>query len=164
MELMKEGGEEVGTPSKSISRRRRRRRRTTFSSAKQWRLRDEKRREAGLSVGIDQRPSWRLGCKIRSIHLESIPEEVEAPGSASRSELASSAMAELKSEQPSFTAQTESEDMENDQMSEDSKIRISIEKKTLAFKKSLLLEHIVHANLEDIHVEGDIDRYCNCNE
>ena len=57
MKLMKEGGEEVGTLSKSISRRRRRRGRTTFSSAKQWRLRDEKRREAGLSVGIDQRPS-----------------------------------------------------------------------------------------------------------
>ena len=33
MELMKEGGEEVGTPSKSV-RRRRRRGRTTFSSAK----------------------------------------------------------------------------------------------------------------------------------
>ena len=110
MELMKEGGEEVGTPSKSISRRRRKRGRTTFSSAKQRRLRDEKRREAGLSVGIDQRPSWRLGCKIRFIHLESIPEEVEAAGSASRSKLASSAMAELESEQPSFTAQTESED------------------------------------------------------
>ena len=54
MELMKEGGEEVGTPSKSISRRRRRRRRTTFSSAKQRRLRDQQRREAGLSDGIDQ--------------------------------------------------------------------------------------------------------------
>ena len=35
MELMKEGDEEVGTPSKSISKRRRRRGRTTFSSAKQ---------------------------------------------------------------------------------------------------------------------------------
>ena len=34
MELMKEGGEEVGTPRKSVSRRRRRRGRTTFSSAK----------------------------------------------------------------------------------------------------------------------------------
>ena len=159
MELMKEGGEEVGNPSKSVNRRRRRRGRTTFSSAKQWRMRDEKRREAGLSVGIDQQPSWRLGCKIRSIHLESILEEVEAAGRASRSELASSAMVELESEQPSFTAQTESEDTENDHISEDSEIRISIEKKTLAFKKSLLLEHIVYANLEDIHVEGDIERY-----
>ena len=54
MELMKEGGEEVGTPSKSVSRRRRRMGRMTFSSAKQWRLRDQKRREAGLSVRIDQ--------------------------------------------------------------------------------------------------------------
>ena len=159
MELIKEGGEEVGTPSKSISRRRRRRGRMTFSSAKQRRLRDEKRREAGLSVGIDQRPSWRLGCKICSINLESIPEEVEAAGSASRSELASSIMAELESEQPSFTSQTESEDTENDQISEDSKIRVSIENKTLAFKKLLLVEHIIHANVEDIHVEGDIDRY-----
>ena len=159
MELMKEGGKEVGTPSKSISRRRRRRGRTTFSSAKQRRLRDEKRREAGLSVGIDQWPSWRLGCKIRSLNLESIPEEVEAAGSASRSELASSAMAELESEQPLFTAQIESEDTENDQISEDSEIRVSIEKKTLAFKKLLLVEHIIHANVEDIHVEGDIDRY-----
>ena len=112
MELMKEGVEEVGNPSKSVSRRRRRRGRTTFSSAKQRRLRDEKRREAGLSVGIDQRPLWRLGCKICSIHLESIPEKVEATGSASRSELASSAMAELESEQPLFIAQTESEDRE----------------------------------------------------
>ena len=85
MELMKEGGEEVGTPSKSVSRRRRRRGRTTFSSAKQQRLRDQKRRETGLSVEIDQRPSWRLDCKIRSIHLESIREEVDAAGSASRS-------------------------------------------------------------------------------
>ena len=159
MELMKEGGEEVGTPSKSISRRRRRRGRTTFSSAKQRRLRDEKRREAGLSVGIDQRPSWRLGCKIRSLNLESIPEEVEAAGSASRSELASSAMAELESEQPSFTAQTESEDTESDQISEDSEIRVSVEKRTPAFKKLLLVKHIIHANLKDIHVKGDIDRY-----
>ena len=54
MELMKEGGEEVGTPNKSVSRRRRRRGRTTFSSAKQRRLRDQKRREAGFSVEIDQ--------------------------------------------------------------------------------------------------------------
>ena len=128
MELMKEGGEEVGTPSKSISRHRRRRGRTTFSSAKQWRLRDQKRREAGLSVGIDQRPSWRLGCKIRSIHLESIPEEVEVASSASRGELASSTMAELKSKQPSFTAQTESEDTENDRSSEDSEVRVRFEK------------------------------------
>ena len=147
MELMKEGGEEVGTPSKSVNRRRRRRGRTTFSSAKHRRLRDQKRREAGLSVGIDQRSSWRLGCKICSIHLESIPEEVEATGSVSRSELASSAMAELESEQPSFIAQTESEDIENDLISEDFEIRVNIEKKTLAFKKSLLLEHIVNANL-----------------
>ena len=43
MELMKKGGEEVGTPSKSISRHRRRRGRTTFSSTKQRRLRDEKK-------------------------------------------------------------------------------------------------------------------------
>ena len=75
------------------------------------------RREGGLSVGIDQRPSWRLGCEICSIHLESILEEVDAAGSASRSELASSAMAELESEQPSFIAQTESEDTENDLIS-----------------------------------------------
>ena len=147
MELMKEGVEEVGTPSKLVSRRRRRRERTTFSSAKQRRLRNQKRREASLSVGIDQRSSWRLGCKICSIHLESIPEEVEAAGSANRGELASSAMAELESEQPSFTAQTESKDTENDCNSEESKILVSIEKKILAFKKSLLLELIVNANL-----------------
>ena len=84
---------------------------------------------------------------------------MEAASSASRSELASSAMAELESEQPSFTVQTESEDTENDQISKDSEIRVSIEKKTLAFKKSLLVVHIIHANVEDIHVEGDIDRY-----
>ena len=83
MELMKEGDKKVGTPSSSVSKRRRRRRRTTFSSAKQRRLRDQKRREAGLSDGIDQRPSWRLGYKICSIHLESISEEEEAAGSAS---------------------------------------------------------------------------------
>ena len=76
--------------------------------------------------------------------MESILEEVEAAG---RSELASSAMAELESEQPLFTEQTESEDIENDLISEDSEVRVSIEKKTLAFKKSLLLEHIVNANL-----------------
>ena len=121
-------------------------------------------REAGLSVEIDQRPSWRLGCKICSIHLESILEEVEAVGNASRSELASSAMAKLESEQPSFTAQIELEDIDNNHIFEDSEIHVSIEKKTLAFKKSLLLKHIVNANLEDIHVEGDIARYCICNE
>ena len=159
MELMKEGGEDVGTLNKSIGRRRRRRGRTTFSSAKQRRLRDEKRREASLSVGIDQRPSWRLGCKIRSLNLESILEEVEVAGSASRSELASSAMAELESKQPSFTAQTESKDTESDQISEDSEIRVSIEKRTSAFKKLLLVEHIIHANVKDIRVKGDIDRY-----
>ena len=72
---------------------------------------------------------------------------MEGAGSASRSELASSAMAELESERPSFTAQTESEDIKNNRISEDSEIRVSIEMKTLAFKKSLLLEHIVNANL-----------------
>ena len=41
MELMKEGGKEIGTPSNSVSKRRRRRGRTTFSSAKQRRLRDQ---------------------------------------------------------------------------------------------------------------------------
>ena len=164
MELMKEEGEEVGTPSKLVSRRRRRRGRTTFSSAKQRQLRDQKRRKARLSVEIDQRSSWRLGWKICSIHLESIPEEVEVAGSASRSELASSAMAELKSEQPLFTTQTESEDTENNLISKDSEIHVSIEKKTLAFKKSLLLEHIVNAYLEDVHIEVDIARYCICNE
>ena len=128
MGLMKEGGEEVGTPSNSVSKRRRRRGRTTFSSAKQRRLRDQKRREAGLRDGIDQRPLWRLGCKIFSIHLESILEEKEAAGKASRGELASSAMAELESKQPSFTAQTKLEDTENDRSCEDSKVRISIEK------------------------------------
>ena len=124
-----EGGDkEVGTPSNSISKFRRRRGRTTFSSAKQRRLRDQKRREAGSSDGIDQQPSWRLGCKIRSIHLESILEEEEVAGSASRGELASSTMAELESKQPSFTAQNESEDTENDRSCEDSEVCVSIEK------------------------------------
>ena len=104
MELMKEEGKDVRTPSNSVSKRRRRRGRTTFSSAKQQRLRNQKRREAGSSDRIDQQPSWRLGCKIRSIHLESIPEEEEAASNASRGELASFAMVELESEQPSFTA------------------------------------------------------------
>ena len=73
MELMKEGGKEVGTPSNSVGKRRRRRGRTTFNSAKQRRLRVQKRREAGSSDAIDKQSSWRLGCKICSIHLESIP-------------------------------------------------------------------------------------------
>ena len=72
---------------------------------------------------------------------------MEAASSANRSELTSSTMAELESEQPSFTAQTKSEDTENDLISKDSEIRVSIEKNTLAFKKLLLLEHIVNANL-----------------
>ena len=87
-----------------------------------------KRREVGSSDGIDRAPSWRLGCKIRSIHLESIPEEEEAASSASRGELASFAMAELESEQPSFTAQSESEDTENDCSCEDFEVRVGIEK------------------------------------
>ena len=78
-----EKGKEVGTPSNLVSKRKRRKERTTFSSAKQRCLRDQKRREAGSSDGIDQQPSWRLGCKIRSIHLESIPEEEEVASSAS---------------------------------------------------------------------------------
>ena len=53
MELMKEGGKEVGTPSNSVGKQRRRRGRMTFSSAKQRRLRVQKRREAGSSDGID---------------------------------------------------------------------------------------------------------------
>ena len=88
MKLMKEGGKEVGTPSNSVSKRRRRRGRMTFSSAKQRRPRDQNRREAGSSDGIDRQPSWRLGCKIRSIYLESIPEEEEVASSASRGKLA----------------------------------------------------------------------------
>ena len=128
MEFMKEGGKEVGTPSNSVSKYRKRRRRTTFSSAKQRRLRDQKKREAGPSDRIVQRSSWRLGCQIRSIHLESIPEEEEAAGSTSRGKLASSTMVELESKQPSFSAQSESEDIENDHSCEDSKVRVSIEK------------------------------------
>ena len=53
--------------------------------------------------------------------------EEEAAGSASRGELASSAMAELESEQPSFTIQSESEDTEKDCSCEDSKVCVSIE-------------------------------------
>ena len=128
MELMKEGGKEVGTPNNSVSKRRRRRRTMTFSGAKQHQLRDQKRREAGSSDGIDQRSSWRLGYKICSIHLDSIPKEEEAASSASRGELASSAMAELENEQPLFTAQSESEDTENDHSCEDSEVCVSIEK------------------------------------
>ena len=70
MELMKEEGKEVGTPNNSVDKRRKRRGRTTFNSAKQWRLRIPKRREVGSNYKIDQQPSWRLGCKICSIHLE----------------------------------------------------------------------------------------------
>ena len=102
MELMKEGGKEVGTPSNSMGKRRRRKGRMTFSSAKQWRLRVKKSREAGSSDSIDKQPSWRLGCKICSIHLESIPKEEEVANSASRGELALIAMAKQESEQPSF--------------------------------------------------------------
>ena len=128
MELMKKGGKEVGTPSNSVSKHRRRKRRMTFSSAKQRRLRDQKRREGGSSDGIDQRPLWRLGCKICSIHLESILEEEEAASNASKGKLASSAMAEMENEQPSFIAQSESKDTENDRSCEDSEVCISIEK------------------------------------
>ena len=125
---MKEGGKEVGTPSNSVSKCRRRRRRTTFSSAKQRQLKDQKRREAGSNDGIDRRPSWRLDCKICSIHLESIPEEEEAASNATRGKLASFAMAELESKQPSFTAQSELDDTKNDRSCEDSEVHISIEK------------------------------------
>ena len=97
MELMKEGGKEVGTPSNSMGKRRRRRGRTTFNSAKQWRLRVQKRRKADSSDGIDKQLSWRLGCKIRSIHLESIPHEEDAASSASRGKLALTAMVEQES-------------------------------------------------------------------
>ena len=58
MELMKEDGKEVGTPSNLVVKWRRRRGRTTFSSAKQWRLRVQKRREASASDAIERRPSW----------------------------------------------------------------------------------------------------------
>ena len=91
-------------------------------------MRDQKRREAGSSDGIDRQLLRRLGCKIRSIHLESIPKEEEAVNNASRGELASSAMAELESEQPLFTAQSDSEDTENNCSCEDSKVHVSIEK------------------------------------
>ena len=97
MELMKEGGKEVGTPSNPMGKRRRRGR-TTFSTTKQRRMRVQKKIEAGSSDGIDRQLTWRLGCKICSIHLESIPEEEEAASSASRGELALTAMAEQKSE------------------------------------------------------------------
>ena len=63
-----------------------------------------KKKEVGSSDGIDKQPLRRLGCKICSINLESIPEKEEAATSASRGELALTAMAEEESEQPSFTA------------------------------------------------------------
>ena len=94
MELMKEGGKEVGTPSNSMGKRRRRRGRTTFNSAKQQRLSVQKRRKASTSDGIDRQPSWRLGYKICCIHLESIPKEKKDASSASRGELALITMAE----------------------------------------------------------------------
>ena len=53
MELIKEGGKEVGTPSNSIGKRRRRRGITTFNSAKLRQLRVQKRKKAGLSDRID---------------------------------------------------------------------------------------------------------------
>ena len=112
MELMKERGKEVGTPSNSMDKRRRRKGRMTFSSAKQWWVRVQKRREAGSSKNIDRQSSWRLSCKICSIHLESIPEEEEAASSASRGKLALTVMTKEESKQPSFTAQSDSKDME----------------------------------------------------
>ena len=81
MELMKEGGKEVGTLSNLLNKRRRRRGRMTFSSAKKRRLRVQKKREASSSDGINMQPLWRLSCKICSIHLESILEEEVAASS-----------------------------------------------------------------------------------
>ena len=109
---MKEGGKEVGTLSNSVGKRRRRRGRTIFSSAKQRQLRVQKRREACSNNTIDRQLLWRLGCKIRSIRLESIQENEEAASSVSRGELALTVMVEQESEQPSFTAQTDSKDTE----------------------------------------------------
>ena len=71
---------------------------------------------------------WRLGCKICSIHLESILEEEEAVSSASRRVLTLTAMAKEKSEQPSFITQADSEDTKNKHTHEDFEVNVSIEK------------------------------------
>ena len=123
-----EGGKEVGTPSNSVGKQRRRRGRTTFNSTKQRLLRDQKRREGRSSNRIDRQLLWRLGCKIHSIHLESIPKEEEATSSASRGELALTAMAEQESKQPLLIAQSDSKDIENEHNCENSEVYVSIEK------------------------------------
>ena len=70
----------------------------------------------------------RLGYKIYSIHLESIPEEEEATNSASRGELALIEMVEQKSKQPLFIAQSDSEETKNEYSRKDSEVNVSIEK------------------------------------
>ena len=70
-------------------------------------MRVQKRREAGSSDDIDKQSSWRLGCKICSIHLESILEVEKAASSESRGELALITMVEQENKQPSFIAQND---------------------------------------------------------
>ena len=77
-----------------MGKQRRRRERTTFSSAKQQQLRVQKRKEVGSSDDIHWQQSWRLGCKIHSFHLESIPQEEEAASSTNRGKLPLIAMVE----------------------------------------------------------------------
>ena len=113
MELMKEDGKEVGTPSNLVDKRKKRRKRTRFSDTKLGQLRVQKRREASASDAIDRQPLWRLG-KICATHLESIPEEEEARSSASEGEMVLTAMAEEESKQPSSTAQSDLETWEKE--------------------------------------------------
>ena len=101
---MKEGEKQIGSLSEWLGRRRRKKKGTIFNSSKQRRQRELRRKQAQGSRIVEGEPSWRLGCNIRPLVLESISEEVEAGDCKKRSRLVASAMEDLGNEQPLFTA------------------------------------------------------------
>ena len=63
---------------------------------------------------MEGEPLWRLGCNFHPLVLEPILEEAEASDCKKRSRFVASAMEDVESDQPSLTAQSESEKQESE--------------------------------------------------
>ena len=115
---------------------------TTFSSSKQRRQRELRRKQAQDSRTEEGKPSWRQSYNIRALVLEPIPEEAEASDCERRSRVLDSTMEGFESEQPSLTTQSESERQESgERTTDDSDATVSLTLSTYPY--SILLVKLV---------------------